>query len=302
MTPPARCALVVVSYASAGLVDQNLAGLSEDWPELDVVVVDCFSTPEERERLREVCEARGWTAVLLEDNAGFGGGVDAGAARAIDRGAETLIVLNPDAVLAGGDARTLARAAMASDALVAPVVRRPDGALWTAGVDLYLDDGTMAGIRRRDAHEGRPRRFWVSGACFALSRELWQRVGGFADEYFLYWEDVDLSCRVQDAGAQVLVVEDAVAVHDEGGTHDDRRAGRAKSETYYYYNIRNRLLFARLRLDAPTQTRWRRSALRVSWGIVLQGGRRQLVTSIAPWRALWRGLRDGRRGVTGPLA
>ncbi|MFG6492862.1 glycosyltransferase family 2 protein [Microbacterium sp. P03] len=294
-------ALIVVSYGSAGLVEANIAQLATEWPELRVIVVDCFSSAAERERVREVCDRLRWRAVLLDDNAGFGGGVNQGAAVAQEGGASVLLVLNPDAILPAPDARELATAAaMEPLALIAPLIRRPDGSLWTEGTDLYLDNGTMAGVRHRDRHAGRPRMMWVSGACFAVSSSLWNRVGGFDDEYFLYWEDVDLSRKVLEAGGQVTVLPTAVAVHDEGGTHDDHTTGRAKSETYYYYNIRNRLLFARMRLGAGDVRRWRRSALAVSWGILLQGGRRQLLTSAAPWRALHKGLRDGRRGVTGP--
>jgi len=227
--------------------------------------------------------------------------VGRGAEAAFGLGADVLLVVNPDAVLPEADARRLVEeAARAESSLVAPVIRRPDGSLWTEGTDLYLDDGTMAGVRHRARYEGRPRMFWVSGACFAISRALWNRVGGFEDAYFLYWEDVDLSRRVWEAGGDVRIVASASAVHDEGGTHEDRVAGRAKSETYYYFNIRNRLLFARLRLDSETRRRWRRTAPKVSWGVLMQGGRRQLTTR-APWRAMYRGLRDGRRGVTGPL-
>lgn len=296
-----RTALVVVSYGSAELVEQNLAALAGEWPELDVVIVDSFTDSVERERVRAMCARLGWTPLLLDTNEGFGGGVNRGAATAFERGAEAIVVLNPDAVLPAADARRLAEAAISEPAqLVAPVIRRPDGSLWTEGTDLYLDDGTMAGVRHRGRLGDRPRMAWVSGACFAVSRALWERIGGFDDAYFLYWEDADLSRKVWDVGGEVRVLQEASAIHDEGGTHDDKGAGRAKSETYYYFNIRNRLLFARLRLDAGAQRAWRRSALRVSWGILLQGGRRQLVTSIAPWRALRRGLRDGRRGVSGP--
>lgn len=297
-----RVALLVVSYGSASLVERNVEGLSSAWPELDIVIVDSFSSLEERAAVSGMCERHGWTAVLLDENAGFGGGVQRGAAVALERSADVLIVLNPDAVLSADDARALAEAAGDPSVLVAPVIRRPDGSLWTEGVDLYLDDGTMAGVRHRERMGDRPRMFWVSGACFAVSRQLWELVGGFTDEYFLYWEDVDLSRKVWDAGGTVRVLDSAGAVHDEGGTHDDRTTGRAKSETYYYFNIRNRMLFARLRLAEGDRRRWQRSSRRVAWSIVMQGGRRQLATSLAPWRALLRGLRDGRRGVTGPAS
>ena len=45
-----------------------------------------------------------------------------------------------------------------------------------------------------------------------------------------------------------MLAREAVAVHDEGGTQrdGDADAGPAKSDAYYYYNIRNRLLYAAL--------------------------------------------------------
>ncbi|GAA1658100.1 glycosyltransferase family 2 protein [Microbacterium flavum] len=296
----AGAAMVVVSYGSAALVEQNFAGWDAAEHGIDVIIVDCFSSDAEAARVASVCERHGWTPLLLDENLGFGGGVNRGADLAFARGADVLLVVNPDATLDAGAARALVEAAAAEDALVAPTIRKPDGSLWSEGSDMYLDDGSIAGVRHRASHAGRPRLFWLTGACFAISRALWRRVGGYADDYFLYWEDVDLSDRIREAGGALRVLDDVAAVHDEGGTHDQAHSARAKSEIYYYYNIRNRLLFARLRLDPTAQRRWRRTALRVSWGIVLQGGRRQLLTSIAPWRALARGLRDGRRGVRGP--
>ncbi|WP_439591352.1 glycosyltransferase family 2 protein [Microbacterium sp.] len=295
-----RIGVVVVNYGSHDLVAHNLGRLADEAPHLDIIVVDSFSSSEERAAVSALCHDRGWTALLLDENAGFGGGVNRGASAAFERGADVLFVINPDAVIGAGDVASLAAHSAGDDGcLVAPVIRRPDGSLWSEGTDLYLDDGTMAGVRHRSAHGERARMFWVSGACFALSRALWMRIGGFDESYFLYWEDVDLTRRILDLGGEVRIVRDASAVHDEGGTHGGRADRRAKSETYYYYNIRNRLLFARRNLTESDVRRWRRSALAVSFGILLQGGRRQLVTSIEPWRALVIGLRDGRRGKTG---
>ena len=137
-----------------------------------------------------------------------------------------------------------------------------------------------------------------------LTAALWDRIDGFDPGYFLYWEDVDLSHRVRAAGGRLEVVADATAVHAEGGTQstDGRRRARspggAEVVRYYYYNIRNRLLFAS---RAPARFRPARLAaratLRVSWEILLQGGRRQFLRSAAPLVAGWRGVRDGRRLV-----
>lgn len=294
-----RFAVVTVNFASAEILAENAASLALPAHGC-MVVVDCFSGEAERERVRRLAERCGWEAVLLDRNAGYGGGTNAGAARALELGAEVIVPLNPDARIDTASLETLVEAASRDRrALASPLIVTSSGSPWFSGADLYLDDGVSHGARFRAQHADRPRREWATGACFSISAALWREVGGFDEEYFLYWEDIDLSHRVLDAGG-VLETVDATVVHDEGGTHADGGRGRAKSETYYYYNIRNRLLYARKHLEPDAVRRWTRSAPRVAFGVLLQGGRRQLATSLAPWRAYARGLRDGWRVVREP--
>ncbi len=291
----ARFAVVTVNFGSSALIARNAAALRlpEDGM---LVLVDCFRDDAERERLRTVAETLGAECVLLDENRGYGGGTNAGAARAVELGAEVIVPLNPDARIEADDLALLVGAAQDGDILVSPHIVTGTGAPWFSGADLYLDDGTTAGRAARARHEGRPRREWATGACFAISVPLWQRVGGFDEHYFLYWEDIDFSHRVLDAGG-TLELSAARVVHDEGGTHGEEHAARAKSSTYYYFNIRNRMRYAVTHLDDAGIARWLRSAPRVAYAVLLQGGRRQLVTSFGPWRAYLRGLRDARRIV-----
>jgi glycosyltransferase involved in cell wall biosynthesis len=123
---------------------------------------------------------------------------------------------------------------------------------------------------------------------------MWQRIGGFDDDYFLYWEDVDLSRRVVNAGGSVRADGTLHAVHDEGSTHRHADAGPAKSPTYYYYNARNRLLYAAKHLPASDQRRWLRTTPLASYRILLQGGRRQFVR---PLRSFWPALKGSWHGI-----
>jgi N-acetylglucosaminyl-diphospho-decaprenol L-rhamnosyltransferase len=290
-------AIVVVNYGSHELLARNLAAVSTGAPGILVVVVDNFTTAEEQEQVRALSAGHGWMAVFLPENRGFGVGVNVGADAAIAAGRTVLAVLNPDATIDRDSLERLTTAAAADLSLmVAPVIRRPDGSVWHNGSDLYLADGRMGNPRRRSERSGIYRE-WLSGACFALSADLWRRVGGFDDDYFLYWEDVDLSFRVVEAGGRLAIDQEAEAIHDEGGTHTDVRRGRAKSETYYYFNIRNRLVYAAKHATDDELRQWQRSALRVSYEILLQGGRTQFLRSPAPLRALVSGIRDGRKFV-----
>ena len=123
-------------------------------------------------------------------------------------------------------------------------------------MDLHLSDGTAKSSRRRAPGEDVME--WVSGAVMTMSADLWRRVGGFDEDYFLYWEDIDFCRRVHEVGGTIRVDESVTAFHDEGGTQEGGR-GRAKSETYYYFNIRNRSLYARKWLPPAARRRWLRS-------------------------------------------
>ncbi|MFP7760250.1 glycosyltransferase family 2 protein [Marisediminicola sp. LYQ85] len=292
------CAIVVVNYGSHVLVDENIAAVSLASPEATVVVVDNFTDDAERDAVLTMCDRRGWIPVPLDTNTGFGDGVNAGVAEALARGLTTIVVINPDATIARPDLERLVSAVASDDLLmVAPVILRSSGQHWFSGATVSLRDGTMSSRRRQPFAAPGAHHDWLTGACFVMSARLWAAVGGFDSDYFLYWEDVDLSVRVVEAGGHLLVDDRSVAVHDAGGTHTETLRGRAKSETYYYYNIRNRLVFAAKHITDDALAGWLASTLRVSYEILLQGGRRQFLRPVVPLRALIRGIRDGRRFV-----
>ena len=291
-------AIIVVNFGSHELLEANLVVVSSESPEATVVVVDNFISLEERQHVVHLCLIKGWTSVLLDANVGFGEGVNAGVSAALAGGVSTLVILNPDAVIHRESVeRLVSRTVDEPMSMVAPIVLDPLGRVWFSGSDVYMGDGRMGNPRARAENPAREYREWLSGACLALSSLLWGELKGFDPDYFLYWEDVDLSFRVVEAGGRLVVERDAEAIHDEGGTHTEVLRGRAKSETYYYYNIRNRLIYAAKTLDDEHLAKWLRATRRVSYEILLQGGRAQFARPLIPLRAYLRGTRDGRRFV-----
>ncbi|WP_431245704.1 glycosyltransferase family 2 protein [Leifsonia xyli] len=297
-------AVIVVGYGSSGLLARNLAPLTRRLDGARTVVVDNRTTDDERSAMRRLAAAEGWELVEPESNLGFGLGMNAGAERALAAGATRLLLLNPDASIEPEDVTALLASAGGDPrVLLAPRILRPDGSVWFDGSDLHLKDGRITASRKREqlGLTAADVEQWLSGACLLVTAELWRAIGGFGDGYFLYWEDVELSYRARRAGARVEVVPQATAVHAEGGTQGDGHAssGEAKSATYYYFNIRNRLVFAARNLDPETVRRWRRASLPIAYEVLLQGGRRQFLRSTAPLRAAFRGVRDGLRASRG---
>lgn len=285
---PGKLGVVVVNYGSSALLRRNLAAAGALGEDVVVVVVDNRSTEAEAGAVAELAGARGWELLALPDNQGFGVATNAGIARARELGCTTFCCLNPDAVVAPEVLAELRRASLADPAaLLAPRLVDSSGATVFSGSTVGLRDGRTGSPTGRARSRG-PVEEWVTGACLVISAQMVDRTGGYAEDYFLYWEDVDLSHRVLAAGGRVVVRDDLVAVHDEGGTQEERR-GRAKSVLYYRYNARNRLLFAARNLDRRSILGWLVRTPVVSWEILVRGGRRQLLQSPRPLLAVVRG-------------
>lgn len=291
--PRMRSALLIVNYGAHRLIDENLA--RTQIPDgMIVVVVDNFSTDEERAAIRDLATRREWLLIEPERNLGFGEGMNIAAARAFDEGAEVLLLLNPDAYIEGDGAERLAtKASERIDAVLSPLVLRPDRRHFSSVMEIDMGTGEM---RRLIPDRRYPQsRRWLSGACLAVSASLWRRIGGFAPDYFLYWEDIDFSVRAAEEGADLYVDESVLAIHDEGLTHADRGSTPGKSPTYYFYNVRNRYVFAAAHLPPEAQRRWRRAALPAAWAILMRGGRRQLLHPSRNLVPAARGMLSGLR-------
>jgi len=62
----------------------------------------------------------------------------------------------------------------------------------------------------------------VSGACLMMERSVFEAVGGFSEDYFMYAEDVDLCYRASASGRRNYFLPTASIVHHGGGSSSQR--------------------------------------------------------------------------------
>lgn len=101
-----------------------------------------------------------------------------------------------------------------------------DGSAWNCGRDGDPDRPEFRYLREVD---------YCSGACLAVERTLFEKVGRFSDEFApAYYEDVDLAFKIRAAGRTVLYQPAVRVVHFEGVSTGRRRTSGMKQ-----YQIRN---------------------------------------------------------------
>jgi GT2 family glycosyltransferase len=78
----------------------------------------------------------------------------------------------------------------------------------------------------------------VIGAFYFVRKQVFDRLDGFDERFFVYLEDLDLSLRAKKEGWGVYYLAEATAFHRGGGTSDQVKAKRL------FYSLRSRIIYA----------------------------------------------------------
>jgi GT2 family glycosyltransferase len=226
-------------------------------------------------------------------NLGFAAGNNVGLRRALERGADWVLLVNNDAVAEPGVRAALERAAAA----------RPDAGLLACKI-LFADGAAVqyagASFNARLGYSGRVDTDGrdelrdvgrADGAALAVSRAALERAGMLDESLFMYVEDVEWSLRVRRAGFAVVLVPDARVRHKGSGA-----SGGASSTTNLYYDTRNTIVVAERYEPLPRGLRALRRGVVVGAHLV-QSARHP--ARLAAARAVLAGWRDARAGRLG---
>lgn len=239
MSGPAspRVQVIVVAYNSAATLQRCVDALeAQAFTDWEAVVWDNASTDDALERLRAGPRVR---KVRSGENLGFA----AGNNRAAELSRSELIAfLNPDAF---PEPDWLERLVAAADIHGAEAV----ASLQLDDADPDILDGagdcmSIAGIPWRGGY-GHPRSsaptepcevFSACGAAALYRRAAFKALGGFAERFFCYCEDVDLGFRLRLMGGRCVLEPRAVVRHLGGAS-----SGGKGSDFAEYHGTRNRL-------------------------------------------------------------
>ena len=212
----------------------------------DVVVIDNESRDDLLMRARSAFPR---TAVLTQsENLGFARAVNIGAEYAIAHGATAVLLLNNDALLLPDAVRKFTDALAGNPSfgvLTAKVflTEAPDH-LWAVGGHFTGRRVENIGSGERDVGAYDTARLdFVYGCAMVVRADVFRKLGGLDERFFLYYEDIDFCLRARAAGWEVRMAPDAHALH-EGS-----KSTRGEPSVKVYHHARSRMLFFRQHLS-----------------------------------------------------
>jgi GT2 family glycosyltransferase len=230
---------IVVNWNGGAMLQDALASLfAQTWPAIEVILVDNASS----DRSVEHAEKRfGDKLAVIRNtrNDGFAGGNNIGFARA--KG-EWIFLLNSDAVCDPEVITELMRfVADKPDVgqLACRVVRADQPNFFDSAGLLLYPDGVCRSRGWQEKNLGQYDRaeevLAPHGCACALRKTMLDRIGGFDEDFFCYFEDLDLGVRGQLAGWKCWYVPEALVRHRKSATAGNYSVFKA------YHVERNRL-------------------------------------------------------------
>jgi N-acetylglucosaminyl-diphospho-decaprenol L-rhamnosyltransferase len=229
---PENVAVITVSYNSSAQLEQFLstATATVASPQ-QILIVDNFST--DIDITRTIARAHGVRLLELADNRGYGGAVNAGA-RTLSRAIEFIVVANPDLSFTPDAVAHLVTAAEANPQIAStgPRVLNIDGTTYPSAraipsLRVGIGHALFANVwpknpwtrayhsdvtsRNEQSSVG-----WLSGSCVCVRRTAFESIGGFDEDFFMYFEDVDLGYRFGKLNFINVFVPEAEVTHIGG--------------------------------------------------------------------------------------
>jgi GT2 family glycosyltransferase len=218
--------VIIVSYRGWNRLEKcldslnNLKGRDFD---SEVIIVDNTPLKDEIDPIRR--KFRDFRFIHNDLNGGFGNGSNTGAKNASGK---YLLFLNPDTVITGEAVSGLLRMAEANPSYTLLSCRQVNEKGKECNVTGEFPrfrnlTGTMRTIFGKklpvtDISGNVVFPEWISGSVLLMRAEDFRKTGGFDEDFWMYYEDVDLCKRISDNGGTNALCRNLFIEHNHGGS------------------------------------------------------------------------------------
>lgn len=228
----ANVSVIVVNYNSGDVVERCLLSiLSQQGISCEIIVVDNASQDNSKAVLEKYKDKV--KIIFNEENLGFGKANNVGFKEAKGN---FIFLLNPDASFKTSyDLKNMVSFSSQNPqcGLIVPKVLREDGNITEPKL-------RYTGEKNSDVSGQLPGKWaWALGAAMLIPRNVYQKINGFDEDFFLYGEDLDICLRVRKAGYEIgycdSVLIDHVGAYSEKKTDWYERETKKQKGIFLFY-------------------------------------------------------------------
>lgn len=263
-----KIAIIILNYNSSADCRKCVGFLlRQQGVDLEIIIVDNRSRPDDRQAVEELCKEHGFTFIPAKENRGYNAGNNIGLRYAAKKGYKYALIANPDMEFPQADyVRCLAAVMEECPEVV------------VCGSDIISPEGRHQNPQREATYweelfwfvtilRNHKNKRWflgdytqndycekVSGCCLMTRLSFIKDIGFFDENVFLYCEESILSKQVRRTNAKMYYLSSACAVHchieKSKGNPSKRLQQGFRSRCYYlqqYSGYRNMQLWMLLR-------------------------------------------------------
>lgn len=211
-----KLSIIVVNYRSEQYLENCVASVFKRLKNInfEIIVVN-------NNNLDIQCPS-GARIINVGKNIGFGAGCNLGVKNAQGR---YLLFLNPDTEILSGNLANILNKFKEDQTIgaIGPRLTMENGETqwWCAGKEFSLwrlIKNNLGIIESKKIWESKTGVFadWVSGAALVITKKIFDNIGGFDENFFMYFEDEDLCKRIRKRGYKVLYYPETSVLHKGG--------------------------------------------------------------------------------------
>lgn len=237
--------IIILNYNSANDTIECIKSIKENELELKykIIVIDNKSNDNSVEILKK---CKNIELIEAKDNGGFANGNNIGIKYAIEKGAEYILLLNNDTVIAKNAINILIKKMQEDNSLGIVGSRimyyNNRNVINYCGGDINWLKATTIHKGYKSIFRDRNNEFeytnFVTGCCMLIKKEVFDKVEYLPEEYFMYYEDADFCVQVCNAGYKLGVCTNSVIYHKISAS-----SGGEESAFSIKWGTRNRIIF-----------------------------------------------------------
>jgi GT2 family glycosyltransferase len=243
-----KLGIVIVNYNGTQLTIDCVNSLQKStFTDFRVYIVDNGSKKEEIEMLKSYCNKLAMVTLIdTKVNNGIAIGNNIGVEAALKDNCKYVMLLNNDTVVDKSMLEILVNKAEQGYKLCTPVMFYYDESniIWCAGGKINKMKGMTVhffeDLNIKDVKLEEKEVEFAPTCCLLIKSTLFDEIGYFDPEYFMYFDDTDFIYRLNKIGHKIQFVPTAKLWHKVSSS-----SGGAESKLSLYYLNRNRFYFIR---------------------------------------------------------